>query len=502
MCAGTHPFTDWQSQLISPKERYLELVERMQWMARRMQIFGVHVHVGVRAPEKAIPIVNALCQYIPHFLALSSSSPFWVGCDTGLASSRTKIFEGMPTAGLPYQLADWAQFEEYMETLISTKSIESVREVWWDVRPHPDFGTVELRICDGLPTLDEIGAVAALAQCLVEQFDTQLDRGYTLPTPASWVLRENKWRASRYGLDADIVVDEKGTVRPVRQAIVDLVEELRPTAKRLDCEAELADVLRVLDVGASYQRQRAVAAAHDGKLRAGRRQPAGRDAGRAARDRPRRPAHRAGARSGRLRRGACGVTAVVGELGAAVDDWVEAHEAELIAARRHLHAHPELAYAEVETTAWLEQRLREAGLSPHRLPRGTGLVVEVGDGPGPTSSCAGTSTRSRCPTSRTSRTPRPARGWPTPAGTTSTPPSSSAWPWRWPRSAACPAGCAASSSPPRRPCPEVPPRWSPRARSTAPAAPSPCTATPRCRWAASACAPAPSPPPATASTSR
>jgi len=266
MCAGTHPFTDWQSQLISPKERYLELVERMQWMARRMQIFGVHVHVGVRAPEKAIPIVNALCQYIPHFLALSSSSPFWVGCDTGLASSRTKIFEGLPTAGLPYQLADWAQFEEYMETLISTKSIDSVREVWWDVRPHPDFGTVELRICDGLPTLDEIGAVAALAQCLVEQFDTQLDRGYTLPTPASWVLRENKWRASRYGLDADIVVDEKGTVRPVRQAIIDLVEELRPTAKRLDCEAELADVLRVLDVGASYQRQRAVAAAHDGRL--------------------------------------------------------------------------------------------------------------------------------------------------------------------------------------------------------------------------------------------
>ena len=149
-----------------------------------------------------------------------------------------------------------------METLISTNAIESVREVWWDIRPHPDFGTVELRICDGLPTLDEIGAVAALSQCLVEQFDTQLDRGYTLPTPASWMLRENKWRAARYGLDADIVVDEKGTVRPVRQAILDLVEDLTPTAKRLGCEAELADVERVLAVGASYQRQRAVAAAH------------------------------------------------------------------------------------------------------------------------------------------------------------------------------------------------------------------------------------------------
>jgi carboxylate-amine ligase len=266
ICAGTHPFTDWQTQQISPKERYLELVERMQWLARRLQIFGVHVHVGVRSPDKAIPIVNALCQYLPHFLALSSSSPYWVGCDTGLASVRTKIFESMPTAGLPYQLAGWGEFETYMETLISTHSIDSVREVWWDVRPHPEFGTVELRICDGLPTLDEIGAVAALSQCLVEQFDTQLDRGYTLPRPADWVLRENKWRAARYGLDADIVVDEKGTVRPVRQAILDLVEDLRPTAKRLDCEAQLADVERVLAVGASYQRQRAVAAASGGKL--------------------------------------------------------------------------------------------------------------------------------------------------------------------------------------------------------------------------------------------
>jgi carboxylate-amine ligase len=268
MCAGTHPFTDWQTQQISPKERYLELVERMQWLARRLQIFGVHVHVGVRAPEKAIPIVNALTQYVPHFLALSASSPFWKGADTGLASARSKVFESMPTAGLPYQLSGWHDFENYMQTLITTHAIESVREVWWDIRPHPNFGTVELRICDGLPTLDEIGAVAALSQCLVEQFDRELDRGYTLPVPASWVLRENKWRAARYGLDADIVVDERGTVRPVRQAILDLVDDLAPTARRLGCSAELADVERILAVGASYQRQRAVAAAHDGDLTA------------------------------------------------------------------------------------------------------------------------------------------------------------------------------------------------------------------------------------------
>ena len=267
MCAGTHPITDWQTQQISPKERYRELVEKMQWLARRLQIFGVHVHVGVRSPDKVIPMVNALSQYVPHFLALSASSPYWVGADTGLASARSKVFEGMPTAGLPYQLSGWDRFEDYMETLISTHAIESVREVWWDIRPHPDFGTVELRICDGLPTLTEIGAVAALSQCLVEQFDREIDRGYTLPVPASWVLRENKWRAARYGLDAEIVVDDKGTVLPVRQAIADLVEELSPTARRLGCDAELADVRRILEVGASYQRQRAVAAAHGGDLR-------------------------------------------------------------------------------------------------------------------------------------------------------------------------------------------------------------------------------------------
>ena len=266
MCAGSHPFTRWDTQEISPKARYAQLVERMQWLARRLQIFGVHVHVGVRAPEKAIPIVNALTQYLPYFLALSASSPFWAGCDTGLASARTKVFEGMPTGGLPHQLADWAEFEEYMETLIRAGAIESVREVWWDVRPHPDFGTVELRVCDGLPTLDEIGAVAALAQCLVEKFDQEIDRGYTLPTPAEWVVRENKWRAVRYGLDAEIVVDDQGTVRPVREALAELVEELAPVARRLGCEAELGDVRRVLATGASYQRQRAVAAAHGGAL--------------------------------------------------------------------------------------------------------------------------------------------------------------------------------------------------------------------------------------------
>lgn len=267
MCAGSHPITDWQSQQISDNPRYVKLIEDMQWLARRMQIFGVHVHVGVRSPDKAVATVNALSSYIPHFLALSASSPYWVGSDTGLASSRSKVFEGLPTAGLPHQLNDWAQFEQYMETLIKTGTIDSIKEVWWDVRPHPTYGTVELRICDGLPTIAEVAMVAALSQCLVDTFDREIDKGYTLPTPRRWVVQENKWRAARYGLDASIIVGQDG-VQPVRDALRELVQDMRSTAERLGCSAELDVVEQVLEGGASYQRQRAVAAASGGDLTA------------------------------------------------------------------------------------------------------------------------------------------------------------------------------------------------------------------------------------------
>ena len=267
MCAGTHPTTNWQTQQISGDPRYAKLIEDMQWLARRMQIFGVHVHVGVRSPDKVIAMVNALSSYLPHFLALSASSPYWVGGDTGLASARSKVFEGLPTAGLPQQVEGWAGFERYMETLIKTQTIASIKEVWWDVRPHPTYGTVELRICDGLPTLAEVGMVAALSQCLVEMMDREIDKGYTLPTPRRWVVQENKWRAARYGLDARIIVGEDAT-QPVGEALAELVQDLRPTAERLGCETELARVHEVLEAGASYQRQRAVAAANGGDLTA------------------------------------------------------------------------------------------------------------------------------------------------------------------------------------------------------------------------------------------
>ena len=259
-CSGTHPVDDWRDQELSPGERYVELVDQMQWLARRILTCGVHVHVGVRDREKAVPIVNALSHYLPHFLALSASSPYWTGGDTGLASARSIIFGALPTSGPPPNLPDWRAFEDYLETLLRAGTIASIKEVWWDIRPHPDFGTIEIRMFDGIPTLREVGMAAALSQSLVELFDHQLDRGYGLPSPPPWVVKDNKWRATRYGLDARVITDRHGTTVPLRDDLYELVRELRPTAARLGCAEDLDLVSEILDKGASYERQRAVVA--------------------------------------------------------------------------------------------------------------------------------------------------------------------------------------------------------------------------------------------------
>lgn len=259
-CAGTHPFSNWRDAKMAPVQRYAELVEQMQWLVRRIQLFSVQVHVGLTDGSTAIPIINALSRYLPHFLALTASSPYWNGEDTGLASIRAVIFGELPTAGPPHRLSDWKEFEDYMDTLLRAGTIRSIKEVWWDIRPHPDFGTIEIRICDGVPTLREIGMVAALSQCLVQQLSLQIDRGYRLPSPASWVVRDNKWRATRYGLDAIVITDDSGATAPMRDELYELVRELEPIADRLGCGSELSVVSEVLDQGASYERQRAVMA--------------------------------------------------------------------------------------------------------------------------------------------------------------------------------------------------------------------------------------------------
>lgn len=259
--AGTHPLSDWRDAKMAPSQRYSELVEQIQWPARRLQTMATHVHVGLRDADRAMPIVNALAVYLPHLLGLTASSPYWSGIDTGLASCRSIVFGSLPNTGPPPGLPDWKSFEDYMDTQLRAGTIRTIKEVWWDVRPHPDFGTIETRIADAVPTFREVGMLAAIVQCLVQLFDAQLDRGYQLPSRSSWVIRDNKWRATRYGLDAVVITDDSGATAPLRDEVFELLRDLEPVAWRLGCVEELAVASEVLEYGASSERQRAVHAA-------------------------------------------------------------------------------------------------------------------------------------------------------------------------------------------------------------------------------------------------
>ncbi|MDZ4092075.1 MAG: glutamate--cysteine ligase [Arthrobacter sp.] len=267
-CAGSHPFSPPQLQPVTDKARYAKLIDRTQWWGRQMVIYGVHVHVGLDSRDKVLPVLDGLVNYFPQFQALSASSPFWGGEDTGYASQRALMFQQLPTAGLPFQFASWEDFESYAQDMFTTGVIDSLSEIRWDIRPVPHFGTIEMRICDGLATLEEVGAIAALTQCLVDEFSTTLDNGGTIPTMPPWHVQENKWRAARYGLDAIIILDAAGNEQLVTDHIRETVARLEPVAVKLGCVTELADVLKIIERGAGYQRQRRVAAEHGGDLRA------------------------------------------------------------------------------------------------------------------------------------------------------------------------------------------------------------------------------------------
>ena len=266
--AGSHPFSPPRLQPVTDKERYAKLIDRTQWWGRQMVIYGVHVHVGLDRRDKAMPVLDALVNYFPHFQALSASSPFWSGEDTGYASQRALMFQQLPTAGLPFQFPDWAGFEAYVQDMLTTGVIDVISEIRWDIRPVPRLGTIEMRVCDGLSTLEEIGAIAALTQCLVEEASRALDAGGTIPTMPPWHVQENKWRAARYGLDAIIITDAAGNEQLVTEHLAETLDRLEPVARDLGCAAELRDVEGIIRRGAGYQRQRRVAETHGGDLRA------------------------------------------------------------------------------------------------------------------------------------------------------------------------------------------------------------------------------------------
>lgn len=264
-CAGTHPFATWSAQQLTEGHRYEELIARTQWWGRQMLIWGVHVHVGVRR-EQAMPIVSALLKWYPHLQALSASSPIWAGTDTGYASNRAMMFQQLPTAGLPFQFQTWAEFERYAGDLLATGVIELIDEIRWDIRPAPRTGTVELRVCDGVSSIWEMRALVALMHCLVVHLQDRLEAGEHLPAMPPWHVQENKWRAARYGLDAWIILDERNNERLLLEDLEDLLDDLRPVARRLGCVDDLALVHEIPRRGASYQRQRAIAERTGGDL--------------------------------------------------------------------------------------------------------------------------------------------------------------------------------------------------------------------------------------------
>ena len=268
-CAGTHPFARWSSQKLTDGPRYAELIKRTQWWGRQMLIWGVHVHIGISSAYKVMPIISSLLQYYPHLLALSASSPWWGGEDTGYASNRAMMFQQLPTAGLPFQFQTWAEFEGFVYDQKKTGIIEHVNEVRWDIRPSPHLGTLEVRIFDGVSNLRELGALVALTHCLVVDLDRRLDADESLPTMPPWHVQENKWRAARYGLEAVIILDTDSNERLVTDDLVDVLTRLEPVARSLGCSDELAAVADIWRLGASYQRQRRVAEENDGDLRAG-----------------------------------------------------------------------------------------------------------------------------------------------------------------------------------------------------------------------------------------
>ena len=257
---ASHPFSQWGDQQITPDDRYLMLLNLLQEMARRMVTFGLHVHVGVDTGDKAVMICDRIMQHLPTLLALSCSSPFWEGRDTGLQSMRSKIMEGLPTAGLPAQMRNWSEYVWLVNHMVDTGFINTIREIWWDVRPHHNFGTVEVRVCDMPGSLQDALAIAALVQCLVKALSDEIDHGAYLHDHHPMMVRQNKWRACRFGPRAQLVSTANYQARPVNQIVEDLVERLRPVADELGCKQYLEQTVEIANGPSWADRQKSILA--------------------------------------------------------------------------------------------------------------------------------------------------------------------------------------------------------------------------------------------------
>ena len=255
--AGTHPFSLFERQRITAKDRYHALIDQLQYVARRELIFGMHIHVAVDDPDKAVQVVNGLLPHLAPLLALSASSPFWRGEPTGLASSRQIVFSAFPRSGPPPRFRDYEDYASVVGQLERTGCIADYTHIWWDIRPHPKWGTVEVRICDAVTRLDDAVAIAAYCQALVKLLSERFDSGREIPSYHRILTSENKWLAARYGLDAPVM--DLATGRRIRIPVAKLVRrtlrELEPHARELGSERELEGISALLDRGNSAERQ-------------------------------------------------------------------------------------------------------------------------------------------------------------------------------------------------------------------------------------------------------
>jgi glutamate---cysteine ligase / carboxylate-amine ligase len=255
--AGTHPWSPWQEQRIIDTPHYRRNDELLRYVVWRNNSFGLHVHVGIRGADRAVRVNDALRVWLPDLLALSCSSPFVEGVNTGLHSARTQIFTRMfPRCGIPDPYRSWAEFEQYVRFLYATGSISEHTQLWWSVRPHLGFPTIEIRICDGQPELAESRSLVALAYSLTGRIVRALDEGEPLPDPPPRLIEENLWRAIRYGLSGELIDLASGRVRPARAAIEELIEWVLPVAHELGADEEL-------DVPAANSAERQIARFED-----------------------------------------------------------------------------------------------------------------------------------------------------------------------------------------------------------------------------------------------
>ncbi len=256
--AGTHALADYRDRLITPSPRYEKLLKKNQWLIRRRAVYGLHVHLGMSSGEMCIQYANFFLPFVPHFIALSASSPFWQRMDTGLIACRPTLFESLPTAGLPYQASNWADFEQLYHMLMRSGSIESAKDLSWDIRPSPHHGTLEIRVCDATSLRDSLTIIAFIHMLALwfKDHPNSLEENFGKFTP--WVLRENKWRAIRSGLDAEILIGTQGETRSLSADLEAWAHRLSQLYDQHKCTAYRHELMRLIRTGNSAQRQKQV----------------------------------------------------------------------------------------------------------------------------------------------------------------------------------------------------------------------------------------------------